>query len=488
MAGKKRRNAGKIQGGTLSNKKLGEIENKEDLIKMDEDTDTVEEVVEETEEVAPLCEKISCKNYCSGNNLYSNGKCNEKTGKCEYSKTECENGCDTESAKCIQVFGNVKFDVFIDGYDDAVASGKDTITVTARLMDEGMHSIAPIEGATVKLELASPQSAHVFRGSGGKIVAEGKTDSNGEFKTTFEIPQWDEFYLGRQSGETSLKLDVRASKQDSLHDFSYSDGPYTIKVASPAIEIQRISIDPSPAQAYGKHKISIKTLDRYEEKPAQFTVKAREGTLSHGGVIGEYGGGIGFDSYAGTAVVNWQAPERGLTPYEFSYAKEVRDVNKEGAVALGSSIIGSVFPVVKSGETIYGMYGDFQNIGGEIGQLDESLSVKEGSWRLLDASISSLKIMVGSVDLIMGFSPGVGAAAKELLKDGAVYGIEQGQAKIKQKAADARLEQMETRSMDIVVEVEVVDAEGYYERDYLIFKMEYHWVKGAAEGIGGGGW
>ena len=102
--------------------------------------------------------------------------------------------------------------------------------------------------------------------------------------------------------------------------------------------------------------------------------------------------------------------------------------------------------------------------------------------------ISSLKIMVGSVDLIMGFSPGVGAAAKELLKDGAVYGIEQGQAKIKQKAADARLEQMETRSMDIVVEVEVVDAEGYYERDYLIFKMEYQWVKGVAEGIGGGGW
>ena len=160
----------------------------------------------------------------------------DETGKCEYSSKVCPEGCDPGSARCIRAFGNVKFDVFLDK-QEAVATGSDSITATVRLMEEGLNSVEPIEGADVRIELDAPESENAFWESGGSLVAEGKTDANGEFKATFGVPHWEEFYLGRQGGSTYLELGVEASKHDSKYDFEYSDGPYPIEVISPAIII-----------------------------------------------------------------------------------------------------------------------------------------------------------------------------------------------------------------------------------------------------------
>ncbi len=433
--------------------------------------ETVEGELNETEEIAPRCEGVSCKDYCDGNTIYSGGTCNPETGKCEYFEEKCENGCDPEFARCIQMLGYVDFDVFIEGYEHVVASGEDSITVTARLGEVGMSSIEHMEGVDVKFELTGP----------GNQVVEGKTDSHGEVKASFVIPHWDEFFPPREGlcygfTKTNIELEVSASKHDSGYDFDYTDGPYTIEVISPAIVIEGVSIDPNPAQAYQEHTIRILTSDEYAKGPAHFAVTVPEGVLSYEGLRGEYGGGIGFEDYEGTTVVHWEAPQRGLTPYEFEYAKGLKDAGRDYGIATGSSLVGVAFPVVKQGETLYGMYGDAANIVGQMKESTESLSFEESLWRAADVGISEIKLGVGAVNLVIGNVPG-GGLAKELIDDTVGSGTEAGQVYLKQKAAEARLAQMETRSMDMFVEVEVRDSEGYYDRDYLIFEMEYLWGK-----------
>lgn len=444
---------------------------------------TVKENMTNTNETVllDLCKNVSCKDYCSGKTLYSSGKCNENTGKCEYSSKQCENGCDPGSAKCIQQFGNVRFDVFIQDYEQGVVgSGQDSVKVTARLMEEGIDSIEPIEGADVAFEVTAPAGSGAFKKYGGKMTIEGTTNSNGEANANIEVPALTEFYPGSRE-DTYVTLIVKASKHSDGMDFDYEDGPYTIEVLSPAISIEKISISPNPAKAYEMHDILIKTSDAYAGGPTQYTVSVTQGTLSYGKTVGEPGGGIAFDSYGNEVHVNWEAPERGLTPYEFDYAKEVRDANKGLGISAGSSVVGIAFPIVKSGETIYGMYGDAKNVVGEIGQLDESLSAEEGAWRILDATVSDVKLMVGAINLVVGASPGVGSAAVGLGEDTLIYGVERGQAVIKENVAEARWEQMETRKIDQMIRVDVVDSEGYSDTDFLIYQMEYLWEKGVAE-------
>ncbi|MCP4646390.1 MAG: hypothetical protein GY852_01475 [bacterium] len=444
--------------------------------------ETIEEELNETEEIVQLCEGVSCEDYCDWTTLYSGGACNPETGKCEYSSEECENGCSADFAICEGMENAIEFDVFSEYFywEGVVANEEKSITVTANVKEmamlfteSGFVSSVPIEGVDVRFELSGP--------GGINIVKEGKTGPYGETEVTFVIPQWDEIFPPREGHyygfrETDFELEATASKHDFEHDFDEFAGPYTIRVESPAIVIDGISIDPNPAQAYGDHMILIKTLDHYEGGPAHFAVWVPEGVLSYEGLRGEYGGAIGFEDSWGTTVVHWEAPQRGLTPYEFDYANELKDVGRDYGIATGSSLVGVAFPVVKQGETIYGMYGDLSNIGGQMKESMGSLSFEESLWRAADVGISEVKLGIGAVNLVIGNVPG-GSLGKELIEDTVGSGLELGQVKLKQKAAEARLAQMETRSMDMFVEVEVRDAGGYYGRDYLVFEMEYLWEK-----------
>lgn len=61
----------------------------------------------------PICELVSCDDYCSNNMLFSDGTCNGLTGECDYTlinceEAKCETGisyhdgyCDAESAVCV---------------------------------------------------------------------------------------------------------------------------------------------------------------------------------------------------------------------------------------------------------------------------------------------------------------------------------------------------------------------------------------------------
>jgi len=448
---------------------------------IDEELNEPEEELNETEEIAPLCEGISCADYCEGDTLYSEGTCNPETGECEHSGTVCQEGCNAESAKCIRVFGNVQFDVFLEE-QEAIATGSDTVTATVRLIEEGVSSIEPIGGADITIELTAPESEHVFWETGGSLVVEGKTDSYGVFEATFEVPHWEEFYLGRQKGSTPLEVRVDASKHDSSYDFDYSDGPHTIEVFSPAIVIGKISISPNPAQAYQEHEISITVLDDDVQGPAHVVVKVPEGVLSYndfgGKLIGEYGGGIGFDSY-GDAVVHWQAPERGLTPYEFDYAKEPKEVLSEYGTQSGMTLVktaGYFVPVIDVGKDVYGMYDDTMDIWEEKQEFSESLSAREKVYRGTDITLSGIKLGVGAINLYTNKIPLVGKVS-DWTADSLDAGISTGEIYLKEAAAEERLAQMETRSMDMFVEVDVVDADGYTDTNYFIFEMEYLWEK-----------
>ena len=89
---------------------------------------------------------------------------------------------------------------------------------------------------------------------------------------------------------------------------------------------------------------------------------------------------------------------------------------------------------------------------------------------------SGLKVTVGGISLVTGSIPFIGEVS-DWATDGAELLVGTGEVYLKEKAAEARVAQMETRSMDMYVEVEVTDSEGYYDRDYLIFEMEYLWEK-----------
>jgi hypothetical protein len=317
-----------------------------------------------------LCNAVSCKNYCSGNTLYSGGTCNPETGKCAYSSKQCENGCDAGSARCIEIVENPE--------PEAILEKNDT---------------------------------------------------------------------------------------------------YPVRVES-------ISIDPNPAQAYGTHQITIRISDEYGRGPARFYVQTPEGVLSYQGITAGEGEPLEFESSEKTLVVEWEAPGRGLTQNEFEFAKEVGKVKAGYGISTGASLVGVVFPVVKKGETIYGMYGDWKNIYEQSGEFDESRSTKEKVYRGFDMGLSGVNIVVGGIEVGLSTTM-VGGIASTLIEDYVSSTLDATQAYLKKEAAEERQGEMETRSMNTFVKVRVINSEGYPDGDYLAFVMEYLWGK---EHAGGESW
>ena len=177
--------------------------------------------------------------------------------------------------------------------------------------------------------------------------------------------------------------------------------------------------------------------------------------------------------------MHWNAPERGLTQYEFDYAKEANEVLGEYGAQSGMTLVktaGYFVPVIDAGKDMYGMYGDTMDIWEEKDEFGSSLSVKEKVYRGADIGLSGVKFGVGAVDLVVGNVPVLGKLS-DCTADTVNAGIDTGEIYLKEAAAEERLAHMETRSMDMYVEVDVVDADGYTDTDYFIFEMEYLWEK-----------
>lgn len=460
------------------------------------------ECLEGLEPNADLCANADCPDHlCRDGVYYYNGNCNPTDGKCYHSTLACENGCDPQTDQCAQNQSKATLLVELDK-QSVLADGKDSVRITAHVtFSDG----TPISGAKVRFELNDPKNTQMF-GQWGRASVEKLTDASGEAYVVFTPPDIMSFKTFEQE-EFPYSLDVRvtASKHASDADFVIVDESKKILLSSPLLNVESITISPSPAKSGKNHTITATISDPVESPSGyQYVFEVSSGNLIYGN---QRGTRVTVDSDSKTASVLWEAPVRGMNVDEFNAAKDLYDTGRDINIALAASgtkallevsgekiagasltatgkaalkdTIGYLIPVVEKGKIVYGMYKDTKSAYEEVGNIGRSGSGWETTWRVMDVTASGAKVIVGGIALYAGSTPVIGKFA-DWTQDIIVGGISELQVGMRYKANQNMIAQSEVKTTDKIVEVYVTDKDGPYEDDdFLKYPMEYVGFKGA---------
>ncbi len=445
---------------------------------------------------ANLCANVQCPEYfCQNNVYYYNGNCNPTDGKCYHSTLDCEAGCDPQTNQCVEEKKEASLSVELDK-QSVLADGKDSVRITAHVtFSDG----TPVQGAKVRFELDDTKNTQMF-GQWGRASEEKFTDASGEAYITFSPPDIMEFKTFEQEEfPYDIELKVTASKHSTDADFVLVDESKKIMLSSPLLNIESITISPSPARSGNNHTVSATISDPVASPSGyKYVFEVSSGELIYGNQRGK---SVSVDSNSKTASVLWAAPERGMSLDEFQLAKEVYGVGsglainlagsgakagletageelaesslKSGGKSLLRNTVGFLVPAVDKGKTVYGMYTDLKEMDEGAGKLARSGSGWEAMWRAMDVTAGGAKVFVGGVALYAGTTPVIGKFA-DWTQDLIVAGISSLQAGMRYKANQNMIAQSEVKTTDMIVEVYVTDKDGPYEDDdFLKYPMQY---------------
>ncbi len=278
-----------------------------------------------------LCANVQCDApYCDGNQLVT-CDCDETTGQCVCSAFWCAQDCDPVTLQCTEIELNT-VPAIIEIQNDpgyVVLQDRGGLNKLDLWVDATYLNGTPATGARVHVRLTDPKQTGVL-GPWGFRDAVFFTKSAGiglgqlEFPTLRNIKEyhWDEFPY-------YIQVDVTVSMHDNLNDWSATKSSQ-IEFISPAPRILQISITPNPAQSAGKHHVGVAVEDYSDHSPElTYIFKSAGGkwTPSHPGELeGSAGLVYAFTTSNTYEVLEWEAPARGITTDEISYAKNLFNI------------------------------------------------------------------------------------------------------------------------------------------------------------------
>ena len=450
-----------------------------------------------------LCANVQCYDpYCDGNELVT-CDCDEATGQCVCSAFWCAQGCDPATLQCIEKEINTKPAIIEVNADPGYVVLHDTLAEnTLMLIVNAVNPDgSPAEGARVHVRLTDPKQTGVVGpwGFGDTVFY---TDSIGsgfgelEFPTLRNIKEyhWDEFPY-------YVQMDVTVSKHDNSNDWSVTKSSQ-IELRTPAPRITEISINPDPAQSAGKHQVRVVVDDPDSTELTYVFTNVGGKWSTHAGALGGSTDQIyGFKSSSHNEVLEWEAPARGLTKDELAYAKDLlgnldgtrvnlkftmteeimkiypkfilrlKWLNSDLAEKTASKFLW-VAPGVNTAKSIYGLWGNTKNLAQDVDGLMKSVTWKEGLYKTIDLGFEGAKTTIGVLTLGGKEIPIIGgfASATQDLVDALVGTM---QAKLNQLAALERIREAEALSDEMSVTITVRDSDGFYDKEYYSFQMEY---------------
>jgi len=460
-----------------------------------------EVVPEDTNEIPNnLCEGVVCEApYCEGNQIISCG-CEETTGECICSAFWCAEDCDPATAQCIEKEKNTispTIEILDDpGYvvlNDYLGQNTLHLFVFATYPDG-----SPAKNARVHIRLTDPENTGIVGpwGFGDAVLF---TDSTGTASGELEFPTlrnvkeyyWDRFPY-------PITMEVTVSKHDNSNDWSVTKTSQ-IEVKTPAPRITEISINPNPSQSGEKHQVRV-VVDDPDSNKLTYVFSSCGGSWStHAHALeGSTSTIYGFTSESHTEVLEWTAPVRGLTKDELFLAKEML-ANIDGTrinlkftmteeimkmypkfiMRLESKLATDtaakflwVAPGVNTAKSIYGLWGNTKNLAVDVDGLMKSVSWKEGLYKSMDLGLEGAKTTIGVLTLGGKEIPILGglASATQDLVDALVGTV---QAKLNHLAALERIREAEPMVEETSLIVTVRDSDGFYDKEYYSFDMEY---------------
>lgn len=447
-----------------------------------------------------MCANVVCDSpYCEGDRLVT-CDCDETTGQCICSAFWCPGGCDPATAQCIEKETNTipaNIEVNADpGYvvlHDTLAENTLMLFVFATYPDG-----SPASGARVHIRLTDPKGTGAVGPWGfGDVVL--YTDSSGiasgelEFPTLRNIKEyyWDKFPY-------NIKMDITVSKHDNANDWSVKKSSQ-IELRTPAPRILNVSINPNPAQSALTHQVRV-VVDDPDSPELTYVL------TSFGGKWGTHGGALagstnqiyGFRSKSKSEVIEWEAPARGLTKDELLLAKElkanldgtrinlkftmteevlkmfpkyIKRYGSEQATEFSTKFLWMA-PGVNMAKSAYGLWGNTKNLAQDVDGIMKSVTWKEGFYKFIDFGLEGAKTTVGVLTLGGKQVPLIGglASATQDLVDSLVGTM---QAKLTHLAALERIREAEPMSDETSIVIVVRDSDGFYDKEYFSFQMEY---------------
>lgn len=447
-----------------------------------------------------LCANVQCYDpYCDGNQLVT-CDCDETTGQCVCSAFWCAEGCDPATVQCIErEINTVPATVEVNA-DPGYVVLHDTLAENTLMLivDVVNPDGSAVEGARVHVRLTDPHNTGVVGpwGFGDTVFYTGSIGSGFgelEFPVLRNIKEyhWDEFPY-------YIQMDVTVSKHDNANDWSVTKSSQ-IELRTPAPRITEISINPNPAQSALTHQVRV-VVDDPDSQELTYVL------TSFGGKWGTHGGALagstdqiyGFRSTSQSEVIEWEAPARGLTKDELLYAKDllanldgtrinlkftmteeimkmypkfILRVESDLAKKTASKFFW-VAPGVNTAKTIYGLWGNTKNLAQDVDGLMKSVTWKEGLYKTIDLGLEGAKTTIGVLTLGGKEIPIIGglASATQDLVDALVGTV---QAKLNHLAALERIREAEPMSDEMSFVVTVRDPDGFYDKEYYSFQMEY---------------
>lgn len=446
------------------------------------------------------CANVACDApYCEGNQLVT-CDCDSATGQCICSAFWCAGGCDPATAQCIEKEINTQPAIIEVNAEPGYVVLHDTLAENTLMLlvfatyPDGM----PVEGARVHIRLTDPENTGVV-GPWGFGDAVLYTDSSGTASGELEFPtlrnikdyHWDKFPY-------NMQMEITVSKHDNSNDWSVKKR-MELELRTPAPRILNISINPNPAQSALNHQVRV-VVDDPDSPELTYVLTTFGGKWgTHAGALaGSTNQIYGFRSSSQSEVIEWEAPARGLTKEELLYAKDLLGnldgtrVNLEFtiteetiklfpklAVRLKSALAektASKFlwlaPGVNTAKSVYGLWGNSKNLAQDVDGLMKSVTWKEGLYKTIDLGLEGAKTTIGVLTLGGKEIPILGglASATQDLVDALVGTV---QAKLNHLAALERIREAEPMSDEMSFVVTVRDPDGFYDKEYFSFQMEY---------------
>jgi hypothetical protein len=455
---------------------------------------------EEDSGEADRCANVVCDApYCDGTQLVT-CDCEPATGQCVCSAFWCAGGCDPATARCIEKEINTESAIIEVNAEPGYVVLHDTLAENTLmlLVFATYPNGLPAEGARVHIRLTDPENTGVV-GPWGFGDAVFYTDSNGIASGELEFPalrnikeyHWDKFPY-------YIQMDVTVSKHDNSNDWSVKKTS-GIELRTPAPRILNISINPNPAQSALTHQVRV-VVDDPDSQELTYVfsnVGGKWGT--HEGALGGSNMQIyGFKSSSHTEGLEWEAPARGLTKDElllaknlfsnldgtrinlkFTMTEEVLKMFPKYIKRYGSELATEtstkflwMAPGVNMVKSVYGLWGNTKNLAQDVDGIMKSVTWKEGLYNVLDFGLEGAKTTIGVLTLGGKQIPIIGgfASATQDLIDSLVGTV---QAKLNHLAALERIREAEPMSDEMSFTITVRDQDGFYDKEYFSFQMEY---------------
>ncbi|MCK4319440.1 hypothetical protein KAW38_02610 [Candidatus Micrarchaeota archaeon] len=438
------------------------------------------------------CEAVYCPEYyCEYSTYYYDGYCDSSDGQCYYYSFECDYGCDPATNQCKQPEVNTlapNVEVSISPSSVVLKDGLNAADILITVIG----SDGPVSGAKVHIRVTDPEFTGVL-GSWGFVDVVRYTDASGTTSGKLTLPEitkiksiyWDEF-------PCTLEIQVTVSKHDELEDWSVQESS-SLGVSSPAPKITDVRIEPSPALAFYTHNVFI-TIEDMDSTEFTYLVRNYGGKWkAHSNALAGVNEKVyAFSSTQLNELIQWESPARGLSEDEVIMARAMAGnleglaINlaltgtEEASKKLALKYAGKTFgkyagnfvPIVNTGKSLYGLYGNVKNLGDDVLGITESQSFKEGAYKSMDFVLEGGKTTIGVVTLAGKQVPIIGGLAG-LTQDMIDALVGTMQAKLNDLAGSERIRNAEALTADYAFSIVVKDSDGFRDEYFYEYQMEY---------------